>query len=104
MNKNAVVKALSGTAVTFGAADFLAPDALQRAYGNPNSGPELRAMSRLWGSRMLAMAAIGMRTRKDDYNDLLALLGVMSAADVVAALYAGMRDGLPMKTGGMSAM
>jgi hypothetical protein len=56
MPKRTLVQSLSASAALFGVAGVLAPKALGAAYGVPSS-PHSTELLRLFGSRMLALAA-----------------------------------------------
>src|SRR5687767_3864425 len=56
MSRGTLVQALTGSAAVFGVAGVLAPRALGATYGVPSS-PHTTQLLRLFGSRMLALAA-----------------------------------------------
>jgi hypothetical protein len=62
MSKGTLVRALSACAALFGVAGVLAPRALGAAYGVPSS-PHTTQLLRLFGSRMLALAAWSFTAR-----------------------------------------
>ena len=88
MSKRTLVRALGGSAVAFGAVGLLAPRTLGAAYAVPPS-PHTSQLIRLFGSRMLALAAWTFTARTREETDrLLAVAAAMNAADVLLALTA----------------
>jgi hypothetical protein len=97
MTKAQWVQFLGGGAVAFGATGVVAPRALGAAYSVPSS-PHTTQLLRLFGSRMLAIAAWTYTARtKEETDRLLAVAAAMNALDVLTAL-AAMRT-----TGGATA-
>ena len=86
MSKPTLVKALSGSAALFGVAGVLAPRALGSTYGVPSS-PHTTQLLRLFGTRMLALAAWTFTARtQEEIDRLLAVAAGMNALDAVTAL------------------
>jgi hypothetical protein len=103
MNKRAVVKALSATGIAYGASALLAPARLQSWYGTPTTTPELRSMTRLWGTALLTIAATAARARDEDLDGLLLVVGLGNLTDAAGSVYAGLRDGVPAKAAALGA-
>jgi urease accessory protein UreF len=92
------VRVLGGSAALFGVAGVLAPRTLEAAYDVPSS-PHTRQLLRLFGSRMLALAAWTFTARTPEETDrVLAASAAMNVADAVTALAAA------RGTGGATAM
>ena len=86
MSRRALVQVLSGSAALFGVTGVLAPRALEVAYGIPPS-PHARQLIRLFGSRMLALAAWSSTARtKEETDRVLAVAAGMNALDALTAL------------------
>jgi hypothetical protein len=86
MSRATLVQALTGGAVVFGAAGVLAPRALGATYGVPPS-PHTTQLLRLFGSRMLALAAWSSTARtKEETDRALAVSAGMNVVDTLTAL------------------
>lgn len=86
MSKGTLVQALGGGAVVFGAAGLVAPRVLGAAYGVPSS-PHTTQLLRLFGSRMLAIAAWNFTARTREETDrVLAVAAAMNFLDSATAL------------------
>ena len=84
--KRTLVTALGASAALFGGAGLLAPRALAAAYAVPVT-PHSTQLLRLFGTRMLALAAWTFTARTDEEVDrLLAVAAGMNAADALTAL------------------
>ena len=93
MSKQTLVQAMGGSAALFGVAGVLAPRSLQAAYGIPPS-PHTTQLIRLFGSRMLALAAWTFTARTEEETDrLLAVAAAMGVLDVLTALAAAPTTG-----------
>ena len=88
MSKRTAVSAMGASAAIFGGAGLLAPRALGAAYAVPES-PHTAQLLRLFGSRMLALAAWTFTARTDDEVDrVLAVAAGMNVLDSLTALAA----------------
>ena len=86
--KQTLVRAMGGSATLFGVAGVLAPRSLEAAYGIPPS-PHTTQVIRLFGSRMLALAAWTFTARtKEETDRVLAVAAAMGVLDVLTALAA----------------
>jgi drug/metabolite transporter superfamily protein YnfA len=86
MSKPTLVQVLTGSATLFGVTGVLAPRVLAAAYGVPSS-PHTIQLLRLFGSRMLALAAWSSTARtKEETDRVLAVSGGMNLVDVLTAL------------------
>jgi hypothetical protein len=86
MSKRTLVQALGGSAAVFGVTGVLAPRALEVTYGVPPS-PYTTQLIRLFGSRMLALAAWSFTARtKEETDRVLAVSTGMNLIDVLTAL------------------
>jgi hypothetical protein len=86
MSKGTLVQALTGSAAVFGVAGVLAPRALGATYGVPSS-PHTTQLLRLFGSRMLALAAWSSTARtKEETDRALAVAAGMNVLDTLTAL------------------
>lgn len=93
MSKEAWGQALNGSAALFGLSGLFAPRALGSAYGIPPS-PHTTQLLRLFGSRMLALAAVGFTARTPAEKDRLLTVAVaLNIVDAVTALAAGSGTG-----------
>ena len=97
MNKSGAVKVLNAVGLGYGITSVVAPGALQRVYGSLVTTPELRQMTRLWGTALLSLAAISATARDEDHDKLLLAVGAGSALAATAELVAAATDGLPAK-------
>jgi hypothetical protein len=88
MSKETAVQALAAAAAVFGVAGLLTPRVLEGAYAVPAS-PYTRQMLRLFGSRMLALAAWARSAdTPEDRNTLLTVACGMNALDALTAVLA----------------
>ncbi len=86
LTKRQHVQVLGGSAAAFGAAGVLAPRVLGAAYGVPPT-PHTTQLLRLFGSRMLALAAWTVTARtKEETDRLLAVAAGMNGVDTLTAL------------------
>ena len=86
-SKQALVRAMGAGAALFGAAGLLAPHALAKAYAVPDT-PHTAQLLRLFGSRMLALAAWTFTARSQEVQRLLSVAAGMCGVDTVTALAA----------------
>ena len=87
-SKQALVKAMGASAALYGAAGLLAPHALAKAYAVPDT-PHTAQLLRLFGSRMLALAAWTFTARsQEEVHRLLSVAAGMCGVDTVTALAA----------------
>lgn len=88
MTRRTLVQSMGASAALFGVAGVLAPQALGGAYGVPSS-PHTTQLLRLFGSRMLALAAWTFTARtKEETDRVLAVAAAMNVVDVLTALAA----------------
>ena len=88
MSKRTLVQALSASAALFGVTGVLAPRALGSTYGVPPS-PHTTQLLRLFGSRMLALAAWTFTAQtKEETDRVLAVATGMNLVDTLTALTA----------------
>jgi hypothetical protein len=93
MSKRTLVQALGGCAALFGVTGVVAPRALGAAYSVPSS-PHTTQLLRLFGSRMLALAAWTFTAQtKEESDRLLAVSAAMNIVDVLTALTAAQATG-----------
>ena len=93
MSKRSLVRVLGGSAAAFGAVGLVAPGALGAAYAVPPT-PYSTQLLRLFGSRMLALAAWTFTARtQEEVDRLLAVAAGMNALDTLSALTAARRTG-----------
>jgi len=93
MSRGTLVQALTGSAAVFGVAGVLTPRALAATYGVPPS-PHTTQLLRLFGSRMLALAAWSSTARTREETDrLLAVSAGMNVVDVLTAPASGRAAG-----------
>ncbi len=93
MSKRTLVQALSASAALFGVTGVLAPRALGSTYGVPPS-PHTTQLLRLFGSRMLALAAWTFTAEsKEETDRVLAVSAGMNIVDTLAALAAARGTG-----------
>lgn len=86
MSRGTLVQALGGGAVVFGAAGVVAPRVLGAAYDVPST-PHTAQLLRLFGTRMLAIAAWTFTARtKEETDRVLAAAAGMNLVDSVTAL------------------
>ena len=91
--KQTLVTTLGASAALFGTAGVLAPRALAAAYAVPST-PHTTQLLRLFGTRMLALAAWTFTARTDEEIDrVLAVAAGMNALDAVTALAASGQTG-----------
>jgi hypothetical protein len=88
MPKATLVRGLGASAVLFGGAGLLAPRALGAVYAVPST-PHTRQLLRLFGSRMLALAAWTLTARtQEEVDRVLAVAAGLNAVDALTALAA----------------
>ena len=88
MPKATLVRGMGASALLFGGAGVLAPRALGAAYAVPPS-PHTTQLLRLFGSRMLALAAWTFTARtQEEIDRLLAVAAGMNVVDALTALAA----------------
>ena len=105
MPKPTLVRAMGGSAALFGVAGVLAPRSLESAYDITPS-PDTTQLLRLFGSRMLALAAWTFTARtKEETDRVLAVAAAMGVLDVLTALAAapGTGKGTTVRAAGTSA-
>ncbi|MDQ4037082.1 MAG: hypothetical protein M3313_01700 [Actinomycetota bacterium] len=90
-----IQRATNVAALAFGAAGLLAPDALARVYGIRNGDPELRFLTRLWGTRTAVLGVILSATTTADKSRILGPAIAMNTVDVLVALTS---TGIPART------
>ena len=84
--KQTLVTALGASAALFGTAGLMAPRTLAAAYAVPAT-PHTTQLLRLFGTRMLALAAWTFTARTEEETDrLLAVAAGMNALDALTAL------------------
>ncbi len=103
MNKDLLVKGLTATGFAYGVGALAAPGALQRVYGTPETTPELRVMTRMWGTALLTISAATMRARGRDRDALLLAVGLSNLVDAAGSAAAA-RDGLSPKVAALGAV
>ncbi len=93
MSKRTLIQVLGGSAALFGVTGVVAPRVLEATYGVPSS-PHTTQLLRLFGSRMLALAAWSFTARtKEETDRLLAVAAGMNLVDVLTALAAAQATG-----------
>jgi hypothetical protein len=97
MNKKAVIKVLNAVGIGYGVTSLVAPGFIQRLYGTAETTPELREMTRLWGTTVLSLSAIGATVGDDEQDRVLLAVGVGNALAAAADVYSAAGDGLPPK-------
>jgi hypothetical protein len=97
MNKQGVIKILNAIGFGYGITALVAPDLVQRIYGTAETTPELRQMTRLWGTTVLSVSAIAATAREEDQDKVLLAVAVGNALAATAELYAAAGDALPAK-------
>ena len=84
--KRTLVNVLTGNAALFGLTGVLAPRALEGIYAVPSS-PYTTQLLRLFGSRMLAIAAWSFTARtKEETDRVLTVAAAVNLFDVLTAL------------------
>ncbi len=93
MSKQALVNVLTGSAALFGVTGVLAPRVLETAYAVPSS-PHTTQLLRLFGSRMLSIAAWSFTARtKEETDRVLTVAAAVNLLDVLTALAAARATG-----------
>lgn len=93
ISKPTLIRALAGNAALFGLTGVLAPRVLEAVYGFPPS-PHIRQLLRLFGSRMLVLAAWSYTARTDEEANRALGAGVgMNVLDTLTALSAARTTG-----------
>jgi len=84
--KSTLVQVMNWSAALFGVAGVLTPRALAATYSVPPS-PHVTQLLRLFGSRMLALSALGFTARsKEETDRALAVAVGLNALDTATAL------------------
>jgi hypothetical protein len=87
-SRPAMIRVLAGNAALFGVTGVLAPRVLEAVYGIPPT-PHSRQLIRLFGSRMLVLAAWSFTARTKEEADRALGAGVaMNVVDTLTALSA----------------
>jgi len=91
-----IQRATSVGALAFGLGGLLAPNTLARMYGMPEGGPDVRFITRLWGTRnaMLGVLALTASSAEEQRRFLRPAVA-MNGVDVVVALGS---TALPVRT------
>jgi hypothetical protein len=97
MKKSAAIKVLNAVGLGYGISSIVAPKLVQRIYGSAETTPELRQMTRLWGTTLLSLSAIAASAGEGEYDRLLVAVGGGNALAAAAELAASAADGLPLK-------
>jgi hypothetical protein len=93
LSKSALVRVLAGNAAVFGVIGVVAPGVLEAVYGFPRS-PHSRQLLRLFGSRMLVLAAWSFTARTAEETDRALAAGTaMNVLDTLTALSAARATG-----------
>ncbi len=93
MSKPALANVLTGSAALFGLTGVVTPRALGAAYAVPPS-PYTTQLLRLFGSRMLAIAAWSFTARtKEETDRVLTVAAAVNLVDVLTALAAARATG-----------
>ena len=79
---------LSWAGIGFGAAATLTPKVFERVYGLTDD-PELRVMTRLWGTRTAVLSLALLGAEKDERKRLTTLATAMNLADALIVATAG---------------
>ncbi len=79
---------LSWAGIGFGAAATLAPRVFEAVYGLSDD-PELRVMTRLWGTRTAFLSLALLGAEKEERKRLTMLATAMNAADALIVATAG---------------
>ncbi len=79
---------LSWAGIGFGAAATLAPRVFGAVYGLKDD-PELRVMTRLWGTRTAVLSLALLGAEKDEKKRLTQLAAAMNVADALIVATAG---------------
>jgi hypothetical protein len=79
---------LSWAGIGFGAAATLAPRVFEAVYGLKDD-PELRVMTRLWGTRTAVLSLVLLGAEKDERKRLTTLATAMNLADALIVATAG---------------
>jgi hypothetical protein len=88
MSKPALVNVLTGSAALFGLTGVVAPGALGAAYAVPPS-PHTTQLLRLFGSRMLSIAAWSFTAAtKEETDRVLTVAAAVNLVDVLTAVAA----------------
>lgn len=86
LSKRTLANVLTANAALFGVAGVLAPRALEAAYAVPST-PHTTQLVRLFGSRMLSIAAWSFTARtKEEVDRVLTTAAAVNLVDVVTAL------------------
>ena len=86
LSKRQLVQVLGGSAAAFGITGLLAPRALEATYGIPST-PHTRQLLRLFGTRMLALAAWTFTARTaEETNRVLAVATGLNVLDTLTAV------------------
>ena len=91
----------AGIAMAFGAAGFLAPGALSKAYGLSDTSPDFRYLARMWGTRTAVIGVLSAAASGDTRRLAFGASAAMNTADTVVVLTT---SGLPARTRLMAAM
>ncbi len=97
MKKSAAINVLNAVGIGYGIASLVAPGVLQRIYGSAQTTPELRQMTRLWGTTLLSLATIGATAGSDEHDRILLAVGAGNALAGAVELVSVATDGLPAK-------
>jgi hypothetical protein len=101
MNKQVLVNAVGGASVGFGLLAVAAPDVLLKSYRlNPN--PEVRAMTRAWGTRNITLGALLLKAKGRALDDVLLSGGILNSADAVLGFVGNAIDGTKGPGGAMA--
>jgi hypothetical protein len=93
MSKPDLIRVLAGNAAVFGLTGLLAPRVLETVYRFPPS-PHSRQLLRLFGSRMLVLAAWSYTARTNEEADRALAAGVaMNVLDTLTAVSAARATG-----------
>ena len=94
MDKQSLVTGLAAGTIGFGVAGTLAPSALLSIYG-AEATPTARFMTRLWGSRNLALGVLTVQLEGKARDTLLQVAVGLNLVDALIGLVAPAVDGSP---------
>jgi hypothetical protein len=94
-------KVVTASTLGFGVAGLLAPNLLAGAYGVSDPAPEYTYVARLWGSSLLVLGTLSLKSEPGEARrSLLTAAVAQNVADALAALTA---SGMPARTRLMAA-
>ena len=97
MDKQGLVQGIAAGSIGFGVLAVAAPGVLLKTYGT-DASPSTRGMTRLWGTRNIALGFLTLQLEGDAQDLILSAAVAVNLADSLIGLLAPALDDLPARS------